>query len=251
MNTQLFEQFLIKHWPALDTMEYDGWLLCTANGFTKRANSISILHASTLDIEDKLTFVEQYYQSKNIPAIFKIGRSELDTQLDQYLEQHNYDKLASTLVLSTTLTELSPPTTTEVEILEHISIKWIEHYCQFSGNSEEVIRTMIDMLTRIDTTTLLITLKNNNKAVACGLGVIEDGYVGVYCIATDPEHRHSGYGEQLMLNLLHCAKERGAHSSYLVVEESNEMARKLYDKLNFKLQYQYWYRVKPTNANIK
>jgi len=242
MDTILFEQLSIKHWPAIVTEDYDGWLLRFANGYTKRANSISTVQAPTLNIKDKVLYAEQYYHHKNAPTIFKITPTNSDQQLDQYLQTIGYDKQASTLVMSTSLDTLPLPKAAEIDIVEHISIKWIEYFCQFSGQSEAAIGTIIDILTRISAKTLLISIKENKEVIACGLGVIEEGYIGLYCIVTHPQYRNKGYGEQLILHLLQYAKQKGAHTSYLAVEEGNIAARKLYNKLNFQKQYLYWYR---------
>ncbi len=242
MSNILFEQFSLKHWPAIVTEQYDGWLLRYSNGYTKRANSISTMHAPALNIQDKISYAEQYYHAKNIPTVFKITPTELDQQLDQYLQTIGYGKQAPTLVMATTLDTLPLPKPIEVNISEHISVKWIEQFCQLSGKSEEIIGTMIDILTRINARTLLISIIEDKKVVSCGLGVIEEGYIGLYCIVTHHQYRNKGYGEQLILHLLQYAKQKGAHTSYLAVEEGNIAARKLYDKLNFQKQYRYWYR---------
>lgn len=244
MNSISFEQLAIKHWPSIVSEQYDGWLLRFADGYTKRANSISIFDTSTLHLDEKIPYVEQYYKSKNIPTIFNISPARENQQLDYYLGNIGYDKQAPTLVKSRALDNLHIPKPADVDIIEHISIKWIEQYCQLSGTSEATMGTMIDLLSRITATTLFITLKDNNKVVACGLGVVEKGFIGLYCIVTHPQQRNKGYGEQLILHLLHYAKHNGVHTSYLAVEEGNAIARGLYAKLQFQTEYRYWYRSK-------
>lgn len=79
---------------------------------------------------------------------------------------------------------------------------------------------------------------------ACGLGVIQHGYVVLYDIVTAPAHRRQGMAEQLILGLLHWAKAQGAAASFLQVVQANKGASALYDKLGYKEIYEYWYRVK-------
>ncbi|WP_438351734.1 GNAT family N-acetyltransferase [Paenibacillus sp. FA6] len=88
------------------------------------------------------------------------------------------------------------------------------------------------------------TLYNNSIPVACGLGVVEGDYVGLYDVVTDKQYRNKGYGEQLILHILHWAKSIGATKSYLLVVKNNISAIQLYNKLNYKEQYTYWYRHK-------
>ena len=58
--------------PALETQPYDGWMLRFGQGYTKRANSVHPLHASTLDLETKIAFCEEQYAACNQPTIFKM-----------------------------------------------------------------------------------------------------------------------------------------------------------------------------------
>lgn len=82
------------------------------------------------------------------------------------------------------------------------------------------------------------------KTVACGLGVIEGEYVGLYDIAVDADHRRRGFGFDICSSLLNKAIKMGAKSAYLQVVDSNTTAKRLYHKLGFEHCYQYWYRVK-------
>ncbi|WP_458461280.1 GNAT family N-acetyltransferase, partial [Paenibacillus sp.] len=89
-----------------------------------------------------------------------------------------------------------------------------------------------------------ISLLIDAQVVACGFGVIERGYVGLYDIITDANFRNQGLAEQMILHLLHWAKKQGATSSFLQVVANNAPALKLYAKLGYSEIYSYWYRVK-------
>ncbi|MNW35347.1 Acetyltransferase (GNAT) family protein [compost metagenome] len=91
-----------------------------------------------------------------------------------------------------------------------------------------------------------ISLYYEGKVVACGLGVIEREYIGLYDIITDIEYRNRGFGEQLLLNLLKWGCENGAKYSYLAVVMNNIPALQLYSKIGYLEAYKYWYRVKDT-----
>ncbi len=82
--------------------------------------------------------------------------------------------------------------------------------------------------------------------LGCGLGVAQGGYLGLFDIVIDPEHRRQRHGERLMLALLAWGAQHGAHTAYLQVMCNNEPALRLYEKLGFEEKYQYWYRIKHT-----
>ena len=87
-------------------------------------------------------------------------------------------------------------------------------------------------------------LRQDGKVIGCGMGVIEDGFAGLYEIVVDKDLRGKGYGRQLMLNMLKYAYEKGARKAYLQVVATNTPAVQLYESLGFKEVYRYWYRIK-------
>ncbi|WP_245997120.1 GNAT family N-acetyltransferase [Brevibacillus invocatus] len=85
---------------------------------------------------------------------------------------------------------------------------------------------------------------HENEVVACGLGVLDSGYIGLYDIVTDSRCRKQGFGEQLVLHLLQWGRDNGAEISYLQVIADNRPALGLYAKLGYQEVYRYWYRIK-------
>ena len=79
--------------------------------------------------------------------------------------------------------------------------------------------------------------------MACGLGVLEQDYFGLFDLVTAPQQRNKGYGAALVAGMLHWARHHGASHAYLQVLRSNAAARHLYAKLGFQDAYPYWYRV--------
>ena len=100
---------------------------------------------------------------------------------------------------------------------------------------------MKQMLSLIIPNTCYISLYDHETVVACGLGVIERGYLGIFDIVRYLQYRNRGFGEELILNLLKWGKENGAKYSYLQVMLNNAPALRLYSKLGFQEIYQYWY----------
>jgi ribosomal protein S18 acetylase RimI-like enzyme len=89
-----------------------------------------------------------------------------------------------------------------------------------------------------------ISLRHGGQVVACGMGVVQEGFVGLFDIVTAAGFRKRGFGRQIVLDLLAWGKRRGAHTAYLQAMLDNGPALRLYSKAGFREVYRYWYRVK-------
>ncbi|MFD0710856.1 GNAT family N-acetyltransferase [Paenibacillus sp. GCM10027626] len=236
------EELSLNHWPALSTLVYDGWLLRFANGYTKRANSVSALYAGSFNVEDKIVACERLYSEQQLPATFKITPYIQPNELDELLAAKGYAKIDPTSVRTVSLERIASPRGANATIVETVQPEWVERFCRLNRIAPQYRQTMTQMLSNYRTKTGFITLFDQERLIAVGLGVIERGYIGIYDIVTDEAMRNRGFGEQLLLHLLHWGKENGASYSYLAVLQNNPAAQRLYDKLGFKECYTYWYR---------
>jgi ribosomal protein S18 acetylase RimI-like enzyme len=87
-------------------------------------------------------------------------------------------------------------------------------------------------------------LHQDGDIVACGLGVVQAGFLGLFDIVVAPHARRRRFGQALMAGLLAWGQQAGAHTAYLQVMLNNDAALRLYSGLGFQEAYQYWYRVK-------
>jgi Predicted acetyltransferase len=245
MNAFELEEMSNNHWPALSTMLYDGWVLRFAEGYTKRANSISPLYPSTLDLERKIQVCEELYARHGLPAVYKLTPFVQPAHLDGLLEEMGY-AMGGTISVQTLDLDQVPeePRNRSVEIVESFTADWLDAYGALSGVQPEDRRVLERMLANIRTPAACASLRLDGRVAACGMGVLERGTLGVFCVVTDPGYRNRGLGGQLMLRLLQWGKANEAKRSYLQVETGNAPALRLYAKLGYRELYKYWYRVK-------
>ncbi|MBD8499075.1 GNAT family N-acetyltransferase [Paenibacillus arenosi] len=255
------EQYALNAWPALQTNVLDGWLLRFAEGYTKRSNSVSAIYhqpevQSYEQLLEKIHICEQLYEGMGLDVIFKMTPfvpSSLDTLLAdrgyQYVEPSSVQVLESLDDLHGHIVcrEQANQTEIEVEVCEYISQKWLDvvaDFNQLSTHNRQITRQLLsDSLLRKGFFILYV----QSVPVACGLGVIEGDYIGLYDIVTAEPYRNKGYGEQLIRGILNWALSVGATKSYILVVQSNHSATRLYEKLGYKEIYTYWYRVKENN----
>lgn len=249
MNPNFIEELSLNHWPPLSTLLYDGWVLRFADGYTKRANSISPIYESVLDLEHKIEVCEQIYSANKLPTIFKITPFIPPSRLDHLLEDKGYSLIDPTSVLTLPLADIPEPLLTSATIAEDPGTQWLEDYSRIADLTDRNKNTLKAMLSNIRTKKGFTSYTHEDRVVSCGLGVIEREYIGLYDIVTDAHVRNRGFAEQMILNLLKWGKENGATSSYLAVVANNAAAQRLYSKLGYSEVYKYWYRVKAQKEN--
>ncbi|MFC5650306.1 GNAT family N-acetyltransferase [Paenibacillus solisilvae] len=241
------EEYALNGWPALRTLLLDGWLLRFAEGYTKRSNSINPIYKEiklTRDICGMIDYCEEQYAKAALNTTFKITPFA-PADLDHILEAGGYAKVEPSHVkILDDFGSLKLPDLTEIKIGERITNKWLDVLAELNSLSEKNKAVTYQLLSGSHLKQGYFILYKYSIPVACGLGVIEDNYVGLYDIVTSLGHRNQGYGEQLILHILNWAKINGADKSYLLVLQNNAAANSLYNKIGYKERYTYWYRVK-------
>ncbi len=245
MNPQHIEEASLNAWPALQTNFYDGWLLRTANQYTKRANSATPLYGGTLPLDEKIKRVEAFYRQERQRPIFRLP-SFLDLrELDGRLAHFTYKKADLTSVQTLDLSYCGAIQSDRAYIMPDYSgmESWLGSFHQLSGSHRPDAETHQQLLENIRGNTCYMVLMVDGDVVACGMAVESGGLAGIFDIVTDPVHRRKGYGFELMEALLNWAVNTHAHHAYLQVIRSNKAAMSLYKKLRFTELYRYWYRI--------
>lgn len=245
MLQQRIEEASLNAWPALQQNLYDGWVLKYAKGYTKRANSVNILAESTIDLPEKVAASERFYAGKGLPTVFRLTSFNATPGLDQLLEQRGYRQIDKTHVLCLDLSEWRPPGDANAVLRDMGLLEWLKIYVRLSGSTPKRQQTHGKILEAIPARRYLASLAVDGRVVSCGLGVLEDEYIGLFDLVTDPRERSKGYGSALIAGLLNRAIGEGARYAYLQVVSSNSGGRRLYERLGFRESYFYWYRVMP------
>ena len=249
---RFFEELASNGHVALDVQLYDGWLLKFSKGHTGRANSVSALYPSTIDIEKKIDYCEACYKKHGLPCLFKLTSSKNDCALNASLEKRGYEVVTPTDMLVLELAETETETKTETGTVTATNIRvdfsssptedWLTAYFPYEGitdpSKQEIFR---QMLAKVQVQTLYASVVKNGKIVACASAAIEQGYMLLQNVVVSPEERGQGFGKLVCKALIAKAKEEGAEYSYLQVVQSNKVAYNLYSKLGFEKVYTYWY----------
>jgi len=180
-----------------------------------------------------------------LPVVFKMTPTVYPNDLDDKLSAKGYRKDSPTSVQVMNLEAVSPEVGQETKLNKAMSDEWLDNFCRMSAVTESNRETLKQILHNIIPQHRFAMLKSEDKVIACGLGVLQSGYIGLFDIVSDGGFRNRGYGRQLVKNILMWGKQNGAQKAYLQVMLNNAPALHLYSKIGFVEKYQYWYRVKP------
>jgi GNAT superfamily N-acetyltransferase len=244
------EEMSLNGWPALQTLVYDGWLLRFNKGYTKRSNSIHPIYGHTLELNEKIRICEERYEKAGLRSTFKITPFSQPASLDEELAARGYALVDQTVVQTVHLSDVLSPAPAEIWLESDPSESWLAALSAFSGLTSEQASITRQMLELSPLKACFALLHDNGIPVACGFAVIEDNWIGIYDLVTDPDSRNKGHGEQLVLHLLKWGRSQGAQEGYLLVVKNNAPAKRLYEKIGFVPQYEYWYRVRQDEPDV-
>lgn len=241
---QRIEEISMNAWPTLQTIHYDGWIIRLAEGVTKRSNSVNLLYESKIDIHTKLDFCEKLYKSRNIPVCFKLTEIAQPKDIEKILYSRGYKRELDLSVQIMNINTLINNFDKEVRISEITDDSWLDSYLKMNQMDLSCQSEYKSILGQIIFPKCLLTYELNGLIIGCGLGVVEDKYLGLFDIVIDKKYRNQGYGKIIIQNLIKWGTIKGAEIAYLQVLTDNVPAIRMYEKIGFKEIYKYWYRIK-------
>lgn len=240
---QTIEELSLNALPSLQQIIDDGWILRFADGYTKRANSVTPLYPSFQDPTAKIKRCQKIYRSFNLPPIFRLTNTAQSQEIDAILAKLGYE---TTCLVSVRVKNLE---STGIErnhvfptLAYELTEEWLDRYVHAANLPPLHWNTLSTMLEIIPSATCYAWLKDRSHFCSCGLGVLERDHLGLFFIVTALKQRGKGYAAQLIAALLDWGKQNGATRAYVQVEVENQSAMNLYRKLGFVESYRYFYR---------
>ena len=249
-KARLIEELSANAWRPAVVQQLSGWQIGYSGGASRRVNSVLTHQMSgPVFLEERMALVSDFYRRWNRPVIFKLSPATLPTTLPEILNERGYTVDAETNIQTTPIAPLitsCAPIQEEILSFPTCQDGWFETYTTASGYSEESLPIRRGILSRIGPQANFVLLQHEGVPAAAGLGVVERGWLGIYCMVTVPEARRRGYANQVLRALAEWGASLGAENAYLQVMENNPPALALYGKLGFRKIYSYYYLVGPT-----
>lgn len=228
---QTIEELSLNALPCLQQILYDGWVLRFAEGYLKRANSVTPLYSGSLNLSQKIHRCEKIYHRFNLKPIFRLTDTPHLQTLDRTLKQLGYAKRDS---VSVRVKEIGDRQfhnkELDLTIESELSEEWLDRYVHAVELPIQHWNTLFTMLEIIPHPTCYAWLKDRYRFCSCGLGVLENNYLGLFCLITAKKQRGKGYATQLISAMSDWGKANGATKAYVQVETANQAGINLYNK---------------------
>ena len=241
------EEASLRAWPALSDSDFDGWRLRFAQGYTRRANSVTPLGPSRLVVEDKIATCERLYAERGLPPIFRLTPFA-PPDLDDVLARRGYRVGDRVQVLARPFHDRLPhaaPHASAGIVRVHGVEPWLDVFGTLGAAQATNRPAHRAVLNAIPGTRRLLALWVDGQAVACGMGVLSEGLLGLFDLVTAANQRNQGYGSEILRRTLRWGARTGADEAYLQVLDRNHTARRIYDRAGFQIVYEYHYREPP------
>ena len=245
ITIKTIEDLSLNAWPSHQIQVYDGWLLRFSYFYTHRTNSVEQIGASLLPLSEKIPYCEEIYQKWGTPAIFKISPL-LDPSFDRLLERRGYIAEHETDVMTMDVSDFHDyESPVDVSLRNTIPQSWIEGLFALKGTTNIMHRQVVPSMYRaIPKDTICASIRDNDKIIATGLGILDREYIGLYAIHVHPDYRRRHYARAVCCSILREAFRQGASRAYLQVVKGNAPARRLYESLGYRFLYEYWFRTR-------
>jgi ribosomal protein S18 acetylase RimI-like enzyme len=241
----LLEQLAFRAWPAEEVVDAGGFRLRAMRGVTRRANSAWVDPCAREMPVDGIAGAEAFYSERGLPCLVQLAAVSAKPGLDELLAARGYALEAPVSVQIAEADAVagvngSPAASARPAVERTLTNDWFvtSVSTRFAGVAE-VYR---GLLARLGDRAAFARAELDGQCVAVGLGVIDDGWCGIFSMHTLTPHRRRGIGRTLVQALAQNARDRGAHQLYLQVERDNAPALALYRGLGFVESYGYHYR---------
>lgn len=232
--------------PALQSTDYDGWILRQAKGHTKRANSVNFRDPGVIPVQEKIDYCERFYADLKQPSIFRLTPLMTPENLDEILDARGYAKLDETDVYLRDLGKHPPKASSHQVLLNtEMTEDWLEAMARLTGLSSKGQSHLSQMMAVTPLESIFASIKLEGQIIACGLGGASKTTIGLFEFATDPHHQRKGCAKAIVDSLLTEASKKNVGKAYIQVVQDNKEGQNFWNFMGFDQKlYRYHYRVK-------
>jgi ribosomal protein S18 acetylase RimI-like enzyme len=203
---------------------------------------VNAIYPSRLPIAAKVAHCERVYGERGLPAIFRLSGHTVPEGLDAHLEGRGYERFETTQVREAAI---DPGRLSGPEVAQPRLEEWFDMVGDLRGSPIAHRGAHLARLSALPLALRPVALLEDGVPQATGLAILEDGYAGLFDVATRESARRRGHAATVVKALLRWGWHQGARRAYLQVNEDNVPAVALYEAFGFAVAYRYWYRGRP------
>jgi N-acetylglutamate synthase len=239
---QCLEPPSLLTWPARQSVPLSGWSLRFTGGLSHRANSVATPDFQGRDAAEAVAEVERAYRARDLPPMFQVTSGTRPEGLSDLLTARGYAVISPSQVCVADIESVQArcPQASGVQLSTEANAGF-DALVTSGSHSPADGRERLEILSRIAVPHLRVTVIAQGTAVACGLGALASGYIGVNLMRTHPDWRRRGYAKHVLRAIADWGHRYEAAEMFLSVEERNDAARALYESAGFTDAYAYRY----------
>ncbi len=231
--------------PAESVRDLGGWKLRLAPGCSWWIGTV-LPHgaADPGEMARRVDLVELFYADRTTSVSFQITPGVCPDGLDAFLAERGYRPQGPvSLQVAPTARVIGDTagSTPKARLFERPTRAWFEtwravHLLGGDANAQWAL------LGRLSLPSAYAAVMRGDEAVSVGRAVRDDGWVGMFGMATLPHARGTGAARSVLAALAEWASSQGAERMYLQVGGGNLQALRLYERMGFTEVCAYHYR---------
>lgn len=251
MEARELDLAIARAWPARTRVAVGPWTARLDAGVTRRANSVlphgsgAAPDAATLDAW--LRTATALYGRRGLIPWIQLSQAAWPPTLERELEARGWATgIDRTLLLGGPLP--GDDSRHEVRLASRPTADWIATWWALDARGGALERAAAAaILARVDEPAAFASVACEGVPAGVALGVLVDRTLVLECVATRPAGRRRGIACSALGALGRWARERGAESALLAVQEVNAPGRRLYERLGLTPVGDYTY-ARPSQA---
>ncbi len=237
MLLKTLQEYAARAQPAAHVEEAGGWWLRHSPGDAWWVSAV-LPH----DREDRLSLAEKFCAEHEVEPRFQITPGVCADDLDTVLDQRGYAKdHEMSLQIASTADVIRQARADAGAVATRPTDEWLKAWHAVTTRDVSAER---DLLSRVESPSAYAYAEVDGEIVAVGRAVAENGWAGVFGMATLPHARGQGAARSVLAALASWAAARESNHMYLQMEKGNSSAFRLYERSGFREVCTYHYRVR-------
>ena len=235
MGTAALERIASEAWPAAERDRLGDWQLRATGGWTGRANSALAVGDPGLPLPDAVDAVVDWYAARGLPPRINVPLP-LAAAVGAVLDARGWLAAEPTLVQTAPLANLTGAAGgDDVRLAPAPSPAWITAVQRWKGALPPEAHGLLTGPSQVR----FAEGYRDGALAATARGAVVSGVLHLGLVEVAPAARRQGLAARLTRTLAGWARENGAHTAMLQVEESNGPAIALYGALGFQTHHAY------------